>query len=157
MSHRAPPSRRTLIVIGAITAALGLYFALAGLGIVPPPGKANAPGWVVMLAGAVFLFGGIAVVLGAWAGADSKSGELPASVPQWLRATQSLLGLVIVLSFALIGTWIAVGPGERRFTGAIPIGDTGGRIVFGIGAAMVWLFAVALARRALRQLRGQRT
>jgi hypothetical protein len=140
-----------MVAVGAIVAAAGLYFTLAGLGLVPPPGKANAPGWIVVCAGLVFLFGGAAVVLGGLAGADGRSGELPASTPPWLRAVQSLLGVAVASCFGLIGTWIALGPGERQFTGNFPVGETGGRIVFGIGAVMVWLFAIAMARRAARE------
>jgi hypothetical protein len=140
-----------MVAVGAIAAAAGLYFTLAGLGVVPPPSKANAPGWVVVCAGLVFLFGGAAAILGGLAGVDGKTGELPASAPRWLRAAQSLLGVAITTCFGLVGTWIAIGPGDRKFTGSFPIGEIGGRIVFGIGAVMVWLFAIALAKRAARQ------
>jgi hypothetical protein len=140
-----------MVTVGALAAAVGLYFTLAGLGLVPPPGKANAPGWIVVCAGLVFLFGGAAAILGGLSGADGRTGELPASAPRWLRAGQSLLGVVITTCFGLIGTWIAIGPGDRKFTGSFPIGEIGGRVVFGIGAVMVWLFAIALARRAARE------
>jgi hypothetical protein len=150
-----PASPRTSVTVGAIAAAVGLYFTLAGFGLVPPPGKAHAPGWVVVCAGLVFLLGGVAAMLGGLAGADGRTGELPASAPRWLRAGQSLLGVAITTCFGLVGTWIAIGPGDRKFTGTFPIGETGGRIVFGVGALMIWLFAIALARRAARELFGR--
>ena len=60
-----PPSRGTTIGVGAIFAAIGIYIVMVGLGELPTPGKANAPMWVVILAGLCFLLGGLGVLIPA--------------------------------------------------------------------------------------------
>jgi hypothetical protein len=162
MAVQEPPSRRTLIIIGALTAAAGLYFMLAALGVVPPPGKAHAPMWVAFFAGLVFLLAGIAVLIPAATGnSGTGNGELPPSAPHWLRLLQYLLGLSIFLSFALIASWIAFGPGPRTFSASGPFfstknaGEFVGRTAFGIGAVIIWLCTVGFAVSGARKLLGQ--
>jgi hypothetical protein len=85
----------------------------------------------------------------------TNKGELAPDAPRWLRLMQSLFGVAIAVALASVGTWIAIGPGEREFTSNVPIGSTGGRIVFGIGALFVWLFAIAMVRRAAAEFLGR--
>jgi hypothetical protein len=72
----------TTIGLGALTAAIGLYYCLAGLGFFASLQKANGPGWIGLVVGLVFLAGGLAVILRGVVRADDKSGELPASAPK---------------------------------------------------------------------------
>jgi len=157
-----PASRGTTIGLGAIVAAIGLYIVLVGLGALPPPGEANAPMWVVLLAGLCFLLGGLGVLLpAAVTGEVRDDGELPVGAPHWLRVFQYLLVLAIFAAFALIGSFVAFGPGIRSFGISAPFvsmsGDSEifGRIAFGIGAIITWLCLVLVAVSGWRKLVGR--
>jgi len=157
-----PDSSRTVtMAFGAIAAAAGLYFVLGGLGIVGLPDGEGTPGWIGVLAGLVFLCGGIAVATQALGRAD-EHGELPADAPAWMRLIQHLGALVIVGSLATIGTWVALAGDPDRFsmstsfTGRIDAGVAVMRFGFGLGALITWAFFFALARRSLKLLRGDR-
>jgi len=76
---------------------------------------------------------------------------------------QYFLGAVLLSLFAAIPGWIAFGPGPRVFGGSISFGVvTGatepsastGRIVFGIAAILVGLFAAYAWVRWLRSVFG---
>jgi hypothetical protein len=139
---------------------MGAYFILVSLGMVPPPSEKNPhdPLWLVFCAGLAFLLGGIAVVTRAFAGGAAQERELPATAPRWIHVAQHLIALAITACLAAIGTWIAVGPGLRSFGISAPFldirggGATFGRVMFGIGALITWLFFIALAIRGARQL-----
>jgi hypothetical protein len=154
-------SRAATMLFGAIAAAAGVYFVLGGAGLVALPDSEGTPGWIGMLAGFVFLCGGIAVATQALGRADEQ-GELPADAPAWMRLVQHLGALVIVGSLAAIGTWVALAGAADRFsmstsfTGRVDPGIGVMRAVFGLGALMTWLFFFALARRSLKLLRGDK-
>ena len=159
MDQKQPPSRRETIGIGAICAAIGLYFALVGLDLVPAPGEANAPMWIAFLAGLCFLLGGLAVLVPTLATGEVRAdGELPTGAPLWLRVFQYLLGLAIFASFASIGTWIAFAGGARSFGVSTPFfttsggSETLGHTVFGIGAVVTWLALIAVGISGWRKL-----
>ena len=156
---REPPTRRQTIVMGTIGAAVGLYFVLVSVGVAPSPGRANAPMGVVLLAGLCFLLGGLAVVIpAAVTGQVRADGELPADAPHWLRLLQYLLGMIILASLAMVGTWVAFGAGERSFSISAPfVTSSGGsemlgRTAFGIGAAVSWLCLIAVGISGWRKL-----
>ena len=147
-----PPSRGTTIGLGAIFAAIGLYIVLVGVGALPPPGVAKAPMWVVVLAGLCFLLGGLGVLVpAAVTGEVRDDGELPTGAPYWLRVFQYLLVLTIFAAFAMIGSFVAFGPGTRSFSVSVPFVSTGGgsemfgRIAFGVGAIITWLCLILVA------------
>jgi hypothetical protein len=152
-------SRGATMLFGAIAAAAGVYFILGGAGVVAPPDSDRAPGWIGVLAGLVFLCGGIAVATQAFGRADEQ-GELPADAPAWMRLVQHLGALTIVGSLATIGTWVAIAGAADRFgmstsfTGRIDPGVGVMRTVFGLGALLTWLFFFALAHRSLKLWRG---
>ena len=157
-----PPSRGTTIGVGAIFAAIGFYIVLVGLGVLPPPGEANAPMWVVLLAGLCFLLGGLGVLLpAAVTGEVRDDGELPAGAPYWLRVFQYLLVLTIFAAFAMIGSFVAFGPGTRSFSVSVPFVSTSGgseilgRVAFGVGAIITWLCLVLVAVGGWRKLVGR--
>jgi len=158
MSEPATGTPKATATIGIAAGAVGLYFVLVGMGVLPIPGgtgNLHAPLWTVLCAGLVFLLGGAAVVLQALGGANDR-GEFPTDAPSWLHVAQYLIGLAILASLGAIGSWIAFGPGERAFSGSFFFFSEDnhaaiGRIAFGIGAIIVWLcilaFAVAGAAR----------
>jgi hypothetical protein len=153
------PSRRTTIGVGAIAAAIGFFIVLVGLGVLPPPGKANAPMWVVMLAGLCFLLAGMGVLIpAAVTGKVRSDGELPEGAPYWLRLFQYLLVLAIFAALAAIGSFVAFGPGTRSFSVSVSLVSTSGgseifgRVAFGIGAIITWLCLILVAVGGWRKL-----
>src|SRR5262245_33348966 len=50
-------------VWGTVASAIGLYFLLVGLKVLPPPGEQHAPAWIVACAGLVFLLAGVAIII----------------------------------------------------------------------------------------------
>jgi hypothetical protein len=147
--------------IGTLVVAVGLYFMSIGLGLLPVPGgprNLHAPHWVVLLAGLIFFLGGVAVLMQAVRGGNA-SGELPPDTPLSLRVVHYLIGVTIFASFAMVGSWIAIGGEARQFSGNVPFVDhstnvTIARAAFGIGAVICWLatigFAVSGARKLFR-------
>ncbi len=87
-----PASKTETIVVGAIAAAAGFYFALVGAGLLPVPGGTrdlHAPLWILLCAGLAFLMGGLAVVHGALLRNEgTPAGELPPNAPRWSHRTQ---------------------------------------------------------------------
>jgi hypothetical protein len=157
-----PSSRGTTIGLGAIVSAIGLYIGLVGLGLLPPPGEAHAPMWVVMSAGLCFLLGGLGILLpAAVTGEVRNDGELPAGAPYWLRVFQYLLVLTLFAAFAMMGSFVAFGPGPRSFSVSLPFGSTNegsdifGRVAFGVGAVITWLCLILVAVSGWRKLAGR--
>ena len=162
MSAQPPATPQHNRWIGALAAAAGAYFMLVGLGLLPVPGgprNLHAPFWIVLLVGVVFFLAGAAVSLQA-IGRANGSGELPSDAPQWIRIAQYLIGVAIFATFAMIGSWIAIGGDARQFSGNVPFLNMASiaRIMFGIGAVICWLatfgFAVSGARKLIRRRPG---
>lgn len=130
---------------GIAAISVGLLVMLFVSGVIPSKGV-NAPAWVGMIAGGAFVLAGSALVLRSFAGGDAHDGELPIDAPRWLRITYYVLGLSMIGSLAVIGTWVAFGPGERVFSMSVPFAGTGpadqsvGRTIFGIGTLITWGF-----------------
>jgi hypothetical protein len=127
-----------------------------------PGGKRNLHGplWIVFCAGLAFFLGGVAVLIQVL-GRANANGELPAAAPTWLPIAQYLVGVVIFAAFAMIGSWIAFGPGARTFSGSFLFFDATtnaaiGRTAFGIGAILTWLATIAFAVSGARKLRARR-
>lgn len=162
MADSQPASPREMVGIGCIAAGAGGYFLLVGAGLLPVPGgpaKLHAPLWVVLCAGLIFFLAGAAIVLQV-AGRANAQGELPEHAPLWIRIAQYMIGVAIFASFALIGSWIAFGPGERTFSGSIGSFEGGiaasiGRTAFGIGAIIMWFGTAAFAIYGARKLLGR--
>jgi hypothetical protein len=154
-----PLTPGTAIAAGATAAAFGLYFIMVAGGVLPPPGRANGPPWLVFGCGLAFLGGGLAIAIPVMVtGQTSANGELPTGAPHWLRIVQYVLGLTVFASLAAIGTWIAFGAGARSFNVDALFFETSGggemvgRIIFGIGAAITWLGLIGVAVSGWRKL-----
>ena len=160
MADRRPATRKEMLVIGLIAGGAGLFFVLVGLGVVPPPGEKkalHAPLWIVFCAGLTFLLGGGALLLHLLSGAKSPDDDFPADAPRWMRVVRYLVMVAIFTSFAVIGSWIALGPGDRAFSMSAPFfsgpaGETVGRVAFGVGAIITWLCTIAVAVSGARKL-----
>ncbi len=146
-----------LLLIGLLAIAMGALAMLAVSGLLPAK-SADAPLWIGVAGGMVFVFAGGALVLRWFAGGSADDAELPQDSPRWLHASYYLIGLACIGMLAAIGSWIAFGPGERAFTMTIPSLGEGpsnpwvGRIAFGVGALVSWLFFVLAARSYWRRL-----
>jgi hypothetical protein len=132
----------------ALIAAIGVYIVYAGLGKFGR-GPNDAPGWVLIAAGAAFLFAaasmGISAVAyfttGAKAGRDGSLGD---DAPRPLRATQIILSLGVVALLATVATWVAFNPGEP--------GNTARSLAFASGAVLIWTMFAGFSVWRLRKL-----
>ena len=132
-------SNTSTLLCGAIAALLGGFFVLEALGIAPGGAASSSDERAVgACAGAMFVAGGVAAMLTTLPGR---------------RARLAIEGLafVIVVGFAAIGGWIAIGPGERSFGSPLAIfgprvNEISGRIVFGFGALVSLGVAAAMLR-----------
>jgi hypothetical protein len=161
MREPDPPADISTIACGLLTAAMGLFLVLQTAGLLGLGGRSDgdAPAWVGVCAGFIFIAGGIAVVLQSLPVAR-RGDDGP---PRWVRSIVLALSLTILGGLAAIGCWIAFGPGERHFqlvgtfTGSGKVDDLLGRIVFGAGAVttvMIFvIFAVTGVRRVARTRR----
>lgn len=158
MNRQQPASPRTTLLCGLLAAAMGLFLLLFGLGVVPmKPRAGDGPLWIGVVAGICFMLGGISIAVGAVHGV-SESGELPKDTGWWMRLFYTVIGVTVAGSLATIGSWVAFGPGPRTFGGtgmfllSLEANAMVGRIMFGIGAVITWLFTIAIAVRGVRQL-----
>jgi hypothetical protein len=161
MTSQAPLSPRAAVALGSVIIATGLLIILLAVGIVPVDERSfEAPRWVVACAGLAFVLGGAAVMIGyAVAGGVGPDGDLPPGTPLSIRIVQYTLGLGIVGCMAAITSWVAFGPGERTFTATGPFlgrsatSETTGRVVFGIGAVLIYVFLAVLVVVSIKRLR----
>ena len=151
------------IAMGLLAMAIGTLPLLALLGVLPtrPPAHGDAPAWVGLAIGLAFFLAGIMVIVRSFAGADDSSSELPSATPRGLRVFYDLLVMPIPVLLALLFSWVAFGPGERHFSTSVGFGGMGiatsggsdmtGRVIFGFGAVLAWLFVgygmLTMARR----------
>jgi hypothetical protein len=152
----------TTILVGILTSAIGAIPPLSALGILPRGHDVPdaAPPWIGWMIGLMFVGAGIVVVMKGIAGnADDASGSLPVGTPRLLRAAYDLLAATIVRALAVLFTWVAFGPGVRHFSvsfGGLSMptsgaGDSLGRVAFGVGAVLIWCFAIAVVVAMVRR------
>ena len=124
------------MAVGLAVSAMGALIVLLAVGVIPGgDASLEAPRWVVAAAGLSFVLAGAAIIVGyAVAGGAAPDGDLPPGTPRWLRVTQSLLGLGIIVSLAAVGTWVA----------------------FGIGAVLMWIFLVVFVVVSVQRIRRNR-
>jgi hypothetical protein len=137
-------SPRGKLAVGLAVVAMGLL--MMGLGLnaaIHATHPLTSEDFIGALAAMVFVFGGALLAL-----------------PPERAVLQRLLGTLLVTTFALTLDWIAFGPGPRRFGGGFSYGIFGigfhpgemfGRTVFGIGAVVLDVVAVAMWVRVIRQ------
>src|SRR5262249_52663359 len=152
---------RANLLWGLFAAGMGLFVVagtsgLFGIDMHPQDG---APRWVGVCAGAVFIAGGLAVMVQSLAAVKpAADGSLSPNSPRWAQWVSMLLALGIVAGLAAVGLWIAFGPGERHFTTTIGIftSDQGneafGRTIFGFGAIITCLVFVVFLVDGVRRL-----
>lgn len=151
---------RALLAIGAVCAGGGVYFLLAGFGLVPPPGKINGPQWLGACIGLVFIAGGVMALVRGWLNV-TDSQDLPPDAPRALVALQWLAAVAACAGLASAGTWVAFGDGPRHFVLPIPLGNSLGEIIgraaFAFGALLAWLITLAFAHAGAKKVFGRRS
>lgn len=151
----------SLIALGMLTAAAGVYFGLVGLETLPPPSRINGPMWLSLFVGLVFFAGGVSVIVSGATGAYDRSGDLPADTPVWIATIYWLSGVLAAAGLAGIGTWVAFGGGTRHFSisgfFSGSVGEGIGRTVFGIGAIITWLIVLVFTHAGAKRIFGRKT
>ena len=158
MSEPTPAASKGKLPLAALMAAIGVYYILLGLRLLPVSDMAaheNDPHWLVLCAGLAFLLAGVAVAIQTFGHANA-AGELPAAAPRWMRAGQHLTAFTIIACLGAIGSWVAFGPGEREFSGGLPflgpaVNSVIGRGTFGVGAVLTLLCLAVIAVSGLRK------
>lgn len=110
--HETGQSRVAQFLFGTPFLLAGAYFILAGIGVLPMPGKALVPLWIITCAGLVFFIPGFTLVLSAL-----KAGRKAASVPgttRVIRANEGRSGVLGAWGAALFSSALVAG-----FWGAI--------------------------------------
>jgi hypothetical protein len=153
-------SPRGAVVLGLLVIACGVAPILGALDLIPYRLTPGTPAWVGAAAGAIFIFGGAALING-YALGGGKNFETQAG--PFVYTAQQILGFCICALFAVVGGWIAFGPGERHFTQTVTLpfwqstregGANLGRALFGFGALLSGAIALVALLRALRGRRG---
>lgn len=147
MSDQTKGNLIGLLFVAGI-AAIGIYIVLAGLGKFGRGG--GAPGWVLVVAGAAFLFAAASMALSAIGGIffgakTGTDGSLTDDVPYGIRAAQILLSLGIVALLATVATWVALNPEASA--------SQSSKIAFAAGAIILWVTLAGFAFWRLRKLR----
>lgn len=146
MSEDGSPPPALRLLLGLLCLAAGVLPILAAFDLGPLRRDAiQGPAWLALVAGGVFVLGGLALLLG-------RAGRQDGPVA-WA------LGIAMLLGFAAIGNWVAFGPGPRACSMEIegmfgtvrPTGELSCRIAFGIGAMMVngcliWIAGLGVAK-----------
>jgi hypothetical protein len=149
-------------VYGLICATAGVAFILGAFGILPMTPSPDVPMWLAGCAGLCFVLMGAALIASfAIAPGRGPDGGMAPGTSFALKVMNYFLGLGLVLSMTAVFTWIAFGPGERHFSSGVsvpflsyrgPGGSTSGRIMFGIGAVLMWLFLITAGVSGARSL-----
>jgi hypothetical protein len=151
------------LLLGLLSTIAGAAILLVAFGVVAmPEGGANAPPWVIGLAGLVFLVMGLySTALALLARGDSELAERIVR-GEALGMASWAVGLFAVGVFFTISAWIAWGPGTRSFTSTVDAGSIGvtgtvgesmGRAVFGVSAVTTGLVGVWMLGWGIRRLR----
>jgi len=143
--------------VGLAFAAGGLYFIIGAAGYLPMP-EITGPSFLGYCVGAAFLFAGLTCIVRARAGMTDRESDVPDNAPVWIKLSYRMFGIGVAGALAIIGTWIAIGSGPRAFNLSAPLvemqttGEVIGRVVFGLGATITWIYAIALTVITVRKL-----
>jgi len=144
------PSFGVRVVLGLLFAAMGLFPILAAFDVAPMHARdIHGPPWLGLVAGGIFVLGGIFLVI------YDATIRYP-----WLG---SLFALALVGGLGAIGNWIAFGAGTRVCSGDTLVGwlvdsrsarEIECRAAFGIGALMidgmlVWVLGVGFRQMGM--------
>ena len=149
--HQVTP--RQGIILGLLTAGMGLLIILSAADVIPTDDEMfHAPRVLVSLAGVVFFLPGLFMLY-----YGVRNYLYPELVTRPVDSKQFqfggwILAALILTCLGLIGTWAAFGPGPREFEGGITGTEVEGRIAFGIGAVITDILALGVWVYGLRHL-----
>jgi hypothetical protein len=103
--------------------------------------KIHAPDWVILVSGAIFVFGGVAMVF------------------QGNQLLVAMLGNLLVLAFAAVAAWIAFQGPSEQFSGGVPflshqLNVKIARILFGFCSVMCVLILIPGLKHLVKLSRG---
>jgi len=144
-----------LIGAGAAGCAAGCYFVLAGLGLLPPPGRIDGPVWLLASVGLVFFAPSVTALVRGWLNVPG-SDDLPADAPPLLVAAQWIAVATAMIGLCCAGAWVAFGAGARPFQFSVPLppawANAIGRGLFAFGAVLGALLTLWVAGYAAKYL-----
>lgn len=131
------------LAVGLGCAAMGLMLVGFAIHTAIHADPFTADNLMAVPAGLMFVFAGILMAL-----------------PPEYRKWQTLLATLVITCFALTFDWVAFGPGERKFTGSIMgfgfiPGEFLGRAFFGVGAAILDIWAIKMWTDQCRRVLGR--
>lgn len=155
MNRQLQSSATSTVLYGLLAAGMGLFYILYALGIFGSQfHKGSDPSSLGFVFGLIFLLGGMAVVIQT---IMKRAGSEPATMPPWLNLLYHAMAFAIVGLLGIVASWVAFGPGPRHFSGSGSIfGETTGRMLFGIGAALIWVVLLGVAVSAVRSYLARR-
>ena len=153
MSNSIRRSYISLLLFGSIFICVGAFIFLMAVDVIRiPDDDFNAPRWVVAMAGMAFAAAGALVMINGL-----KSGFGDHILFKW---AYNFTLLAFMLLFAAPFNWVAFGGGERSFSSSTSVGavsatqsggnETGGRLVFGLGAILIDLLVLFLFYRIIQ-------
>lgn len=162
-SSRTTLRPRQAVGFGLLMIAMGFTPLLSRFAASRPHRPEDAPPWVTLLIGAVFVLCGVALIVGYGIERDiGPNGELEANAPAGVRVFQRLLGFSLVASMCAVFAWVGFGKGTRHFSSTVSIpfvawhsnggGELTGRIVFGSVAVLMAAALAAVLIAAARRL-----
>lgn len=160
-------SRGGAIVVGLFFVACGSPAILFLVGLLKASGDSEAPNWIGVCIGLLFVGAGVTVILdyaiGAGIGSD---GDFRPGTPFWVRVSNYVLGLGIIGGLIAVFAWVAFGSGPRHFSSSIALpflayghsghDQTGGRIAFGAATIVLILMFLVRGLAGARRLRRMR-
>lgn len=131
-------------VSGVMVVAMGMVPVLSAFGVVPSDQPASdAPRWVGGVAGGLFVIAGLYIM---------TMHRVDRLEPGLKKQITGLFPLLIFTGMAVISSWVAFAPGERRFEGGASNGlleiswgnanEVAGRVGFGAGAVFLIVVTV---------------
>ena len=123
-------SKNQQVLAGVLFILAGISFFLMGLGWGPVElQEGEAPGWVVSLAGAIFAFAGVMILIGE----NAKYNNLMAGI--------------LIAMMGTVGGWVALFGSAENMSGGFSFVSaetnfTFARILFGIGAIICYSISI---------------
>jgi hypothetical protein len=158
MDQKQPTPWET-IGLGTLAAVIGFYLVLAALSLLPARGGPDGSMWLVLAVGFCLLLSGLWWLIPALVMDELRAeGDASPNTLQRLHVAQYVFALAVVVCCAMVGSWIALGPGTY---GSLPFSssdslDVLGGAIFAIGAVVIWLGLMAVAISGWRKLMSRR-
>lgn len=150
--------RKGLVLAGLLVLGTGFYIVLMTIGVFPT-GGALGPRWILALAGMAFVLGGGLLSIGELMNHDDARRLRDIEVA---RAFRNVMIAILLIIFAVLGNWVAFGPGSRPVAlllglpfvdPTVPVGEWVGRFGFGLGALTLDLVLILLSFSIWKKLR----